>query len=503
MLFPVCGTSAARCAAAFVAVLAAVVCGWLVWSVPIAHATVPGRDGRIVFSSFGVLYTVLPDGSDLTRVPMPSRDVAGSDFQPAWSPDGTRIAFSGEVLGLPNFPNGSQPGLELLSPDGTGFVRLSLPNPYATFEPSWSPDGSRIAYYTGDSIYSVAPDGSDDRLLVDGGSNAPGAFGAAWSPDGQRIVFSQVVDAYGETDLFTMRSDGTDVRPLLQRPGLDLQPSWSPDGRTIVFAGSDPRDGTDVSWSWPNRNIYEIPATGGTPVQLTNSGSDDDPAWSPDGRQIVFQSYRPNTYEVGNADLYLMNADGSDQRRLTTIGCWSCGPDWQSIPIPPPPPPPPPPPTPPITPPPVTTPAPPVFSPATPPTSPTEGLTTPFPAPPQAAVSVGPHTATNTLGITIATRTATVGQRGAVVMTILCGAAAPCEGTLTLSFVDRVAHGRVRLLLVAHRRVRAHAGAHARVVLLLDRLGRRMLAHASRGRLRVRASVGRTAQSIVLERGGA
>jgi Tol biopolymer transport system component len=492
MFFPMCGTSAAGRVSVCAAALAVVLCGLLLWNVQSAQATVPGRNGRIVFSSFGELYTVLPDGSDLTRVPMPSQDVVGTDFSPAWSPDGTRIAFAGEVFGPPNFPGGfptqSQPGLELLSPAGTGFLRLNLPNPYATVEPVWSPDGSRIAYYSGTSIYSAAPDGSGERLLVDGGSNSPGAFDAAWSPDGQWIVFAQVVDAYGETELFTMRSDGTDVRRLLQRPGLDLQPSWSPDGRTIVFAGSDPRDGTDVSWSWPNRNIFEVPATGGTPVQLTSSGSDSDPAWSPDGREIVFQSYRPNTYEVGNADLYLMNADGSDQRRLTTIGCWSCGPDWQSIPIPPPPPP-----TPPVTTLPVTTPP--------PPTPQAGGMTTPSPTPEQqAAVPAGPHTATHAVDITVATHTATVDRRGAVALTIACGAAAPCEGTLSLYFAHRLANGHVRLLVLAHRRVREHADEHARVVLLLDRLGRRLLAHASGGRLRVRASLVRTAQSIVLER---
>lgn len=125
----------------------------------------------------------------------------------------------------------------------------------------------------------------------------------------------------------------------------------------------------------------------------------------------------------------------------------------------------------------------------------------PAPAPDQqAAVSAGRHAATHAMDVVIAMRAATVGQRGAVVVSIVCGAAAPCEGTLTLSFVDRVAHGRVRLLLLAHRRVREHAGTHARVVLLLDRLGRRLLAHAPSGRLRVRASIARTAQSIVLER---
>jgi WD40 repeat protein len=498
MLCPIRGTSAGWRVGACVAALAVVVCGLLMWKAPRAHATVPGANGRIVFSSFGDLYTVRPDGSDLTRVPMPSEDVQNSDFHPAWSPDGTRIADDGEVQ-VPNpggLPHWSQPGLELLSPNGTGFVRLNLPNSYATFEPAWSPDGSRIAYYSGTSIYSVAPDGSGERLLIDGGSLSPGAFDPAWSPDGQWIVFAQVVDAYGETDLFTMRSDGTDVRRLLQRPGLDLQPSWSPDGKTIVFAGSDPRAGTDVSWSWPERNIFEVPATGGTPVQLTDSGSDDDPAWSPDGSRIVFQSYRPNTYENGNADLYLMNADGSDQRRLTTIGCWQCGPDWQSIPIPPPSPPPPPVTPPPVTPPPVTTPPPPILSPSPLPIVPAGGVT-PWGAAPTQQADASAQPRPHARGITITTHTATVGRRGSVVLRLVCEAATRCKGELRLFVMRRMANGHVRLLLLARARVREPAHAHARVVLMLDRLGRRLLAH---GRLRVRATIARTAQSIVLER---
>src|SRR5262249_3731015 len=80
-------------------------------------------------------------------------------------------------------------------------------------------------------------------------------------------------------------------------------------------------------------NIYAVSATGGEPVQLTDSGTDKDPVWSPDGSMIAFQSDRLSVPPTSAPDVYLMNADGSDEHRLTmTIHCLQCGPDWASLP---------------------------------------------------------------------------------------------------------------------------------------------------------------------------
>ena len=176
-----------------------------------------------------------------------------------------------------------------------------------------------------------------DRSVRPGSTNAE-LYEPAWSPDGSRIVFVSEIDGFGGTDLFTMRADGTDVRKLVDRPGLELSPSWSPDGTTIVFAGSLPRQGSDVTWWFPERNIYAVPAVGGSVTQLTASGTDEDPIWSPQGDKIAFQSDRHMPPEQTAPDVYVMDADGEPEMRITNIGCLQCGVDWQPLPtdVPPP-----------------------------------------------------------------------------------------------------------------------------------------------------------------------
>jgi TolB protein len=300
---------------------------------PVAQATVAGQNGRIAFSSYGEIYTVLPDGSGLRQVQRRQEDEK-NDWYPAWSPDGTRIATGGEVVEPAG--NGSRhwsdTDLQLFAPDGSGFTRLSTPKQHFSTHPAWSPDGRWIAYLTDEpgynSISKVAPGGSNVQMLVEGFQGAA-AGTLAWAPDGSRLVFSREIDSYGETDLFTMRPDGRDVRRLLARPGLDSFPSWSPDGTTIAFSGSRPRQGDDVSRSFPGTDVYVVPAAGGEPSQLTHTDRDSDPDWAPDGTAIVFQSDRQSPPGTLRPDLYLMTPSGGNQRPLTSIGCLQCGPAWQ------------------------------------------------------------------------------------------------------------------------------------------------------------------------------
>lgn len=116
------------------------------------------------------------------------------------------------------------------------------------------------------------------------------------------------------TDIYLVEADGTGTIRLTREPGADVNPAWSPDGKKIVFASD--RNG--------NREIYVMNADGTDPVRLTqNSAADYRPAYSPDGKRIAFVSERG-----GNADVYLMNADGTNVSRLTTDLAVDTEPAW-------------------------------------------------------------------------------------------------------------------------------------------------------------------------------
>lgn len=292
-----------------------------------ALATAPGTNGPIVFSSYGKIYTIQPDGSGLHQVVRDDEEHK-YDFYPSWAPDGLRIVTSGQM----REPDGywTTTGLQVFSPDGTGFEHLPI---FGYLEdPAWSPDGAHILFIRDRELLSTTPDGATPTLLE---SNA---WSPAWSPDGSRIAFIRPLEHDDDTALYTMSAEGGDAQKLFEAPGRALSPSWSPDGSTIVFTYTEriPRDDPgpgELPYTYSGANIHAIPATGGEAVQLTESGTDQDPAWSPDGSTIVFQSDRHSDAQTSAPDLYLMNADGSNERRLpTTVNCLQCGPDWASLP---------------------------------------------------------------------------------------------------------------------------------------------------------------------------
>jgi Tol biopolymer transport system component len=291
-----------------------------------ALATAPGVNGPIVFSSFGKVYTIQPDGSGLHPV-IRTDEEQKYDFYPSWSPDGLRIVTSGQMLE----PDGywTAMGLQIFSPDGSGFEHLPI---FGYIEdPAWSPDGAHILFIRDRGLFSTTPDGALPTLLE---SNA---WSPAWSPDGRRIAFIRPIGPYEDTDLYTMNADGDGAQKLLGLPGRVMSPSWSPDGSTIAFTYSArearPAPGPgELPYTYSRVNVYAVPVIGGKPVQLTESGTDVDPAWSPDGSAIVFQSDRLSVFPTSVSDLYLVNADGNNERRLTPNHCSQCGPDWASLP---------------------------------------------------------------------------------------------------------------------------------------------------------------------------
>ena len=195
--------------------------------------------------------------------------------------------------------------------DGSGLRQLTQ-GPSQDVTPKWSFDGTKVAYAaTGadgnEEIWVVNADGSGARNVTNhpGGDSHP-----SWSPDGREIVFCSNRDDGKHDDVYVIGADGKGLRRLTE--GGDYYntfPSFSPDGKTILFRRL-------LSHQLPagrlyNSEVWVMNVDGTGERNLTNDpGFDGWPAWSPDGRRIVFASNRSDTFQV-----YVMNADGTGVER--------------------------------------------------------------------------------------------------------------------------------------------------------------------------------------------
>ena len=210
--------------------------------------------------------------------------------------------------------------LDLVNADNTNLREFFFDSGAGTTGYGWSPDSAEIAVSWFD-----CPEGGACGSRIEKLNAATGSYttivnttefvsGPDWSPDGKLIAYAQ------QFQLYTVNSNGTSPAAIAPgSPGNNYAPSWSPNQTKIAFVSD--RDG--------NEEIYVMNANGTGQVRLTDMvDSDTSPRWSPDGTKIVFESDRD-----GNREIYTMNADGTGQTRVTNNPAADTAPDWQPIPI--------------------------------------------------------------------------------------------------------------------------------------------------------------------------
>ena len=244
------------------------------------------------------IFIVNADGNNLANL----TDDLADDCELAWSPDGTKIAFTSDRSGDINIRN-----IYVMDADGNNVTDLTK---YAAWHgcPAWSPDGRKIAFHSGDDICVIDADGNNLTRLTDGPA---GDWGPLWSPDGRKIAF------YSGDDICVIDADGNNLSNLTHDPAYDSDLVWSPDGTKIAFT-------SDRSGDINIRNIYVMDADGNNVTDLTKYAAwHGCPAWSPDGQKIAFTSRRQ-----GHFDIYVMDANGSNVTKLTDDSAQDWGPEW-------------------------------------------------------------------------------------------------------------------------------------------------------------------------------
>ena len=281
-----------------------VACTGQVQPAPTAPPPTPAGGGVIAFTSDREdgqwdIYIMNADGSDQQRL----TDDPAYDAWPTWSPDGSQIAF------VSTRNDGTD--IHVMNADGSNVRQLTQEG---GIWPEWSPDGSRIAY--------VCPrDGSLEICVIDAdGANLQYLTNSeyaedfpSWSPDGTQIVFSRTE---GNDGTYVMNSDGSDERQLTDWVAFELD--WTPSGLQILF-GSD-HEGF--------RGIYVMNADGSNIGRLSQVRSGENcPELSPDGTRIVFASWRD-----GDGEIYVMDADGGNLQQLTDNRFEEEFPAWRPAP---------------------------------------------------------------------------------------------------------------------------------------------------------------------------
>ena len=261
----------------------------------IAASGYAGRRSGIAFSSTrdgnSEIYIMDTDGGNQVRLTNHPEE----DSNPSWSPDGRRIAF------VSNRDKGYD-HIYVMDSDGRHSTKLTKVGANRT--PAWSPDGKKIVYVRskgGYQIWVMDADGGNKTRITHAGLNVY----PAWSPDGNRIAFASFKG--GLPEIYVMDANGNNQQQLTQHMAVTGHPSWSPDGQWIAYESQDEAN---------RSQIYLVRSDGSDlPKRLThNPPSKRLPAWSPDGGAIAYVTITPFPDQKGT--IHLMTIDGIHLQQL-------------------------------------------------------------------------------------------------------------------------------------------------------------------------------------------
>ena len=253
--------------------------GMLATPSPTPRPTPPPVNGPRIAYAGGApshIHVINVDGSGDTQI----TTSAGNDSNPAWSPDGARIAFS-----TPDSEN-RHIGIAVVNADGSDPRLLFSDETFLDYFPAWSPDGSRIAFTAGggDAVDVMNADGSArHRLVTKSGGESYGHL--SWSPDGSRIAVQSTRprdSGHVREEIWVMNADGSNFVRLTTNEVEDNHPDWSPNGLSIVFG----REGVQGG-------VYSIKPDGSGEKRLIFDSFTfgvSSPNWSRDGQQLAYQT---------------------------------------------------------------------------------------------------------------------------------------------------------------------------------------------------------------------
>jgi len=261
------------------------------WLVPVLSATWATALVVTVLAAWGWL-APKDDGDLVVRVtPRQLTTAPGAEWDPAISPDGKFVAYVSDESGYPD--------IRLVDALGGNPIRLTG-DPASYRSPAWYPDGSALAFVSTrggpESVWKIPPLGGSPTLLV------PNASDPAISPDGRRIAFGRPGPS-GEARIMVAPLDAPDRARWLTTDDDGTyshgHPRWSPDGKWLAYADAN--------------DLWVVSSEGGRPHRVTTSTDyEASPAWSSDGRHLIYQSGRGNTLA-----LWRVAIDGGEPERLT------------------------------------------------------------------------------------------------------------------------------------------------------------------------------------------